>query len=260
MNAPGCEQVTEASLASTRARTHRLHLGMAIACAAIAFGGFAPTYWVPVLSGRPAVAPIVHLHGLLFSTWVLFFVLQSWLAASGRVARHRSLGLLGIALATAMLIIGFAAQAHSLRLGIAAGLEEENRAFSIVPITFVLFFAGSVAFAIANIARPEVHRRLMLVATTAILPPAIARVFALATSVPLVAGHPPPLVFSLAPSFAANLVLLAAMIFDRRINGRWSRTYLASGACLLLLEIVRIPVARTAAWHAVTDGLLALSA
>ena len=232
---------------------------MAVACAVIAFGGFAPTYWLPVLAGRPAVAPIIHLHGLLFSTWVLFFVLQSWLAASGRVARHRSLGLLGISLATAMLIVGIAAQVHSLKVGIAAGREEENRAFSIVPITFVLFFAGTVAVAIANVARPEIHKRLMLVATTAILPPAIARLIALATSVPLAAGHPPPLVFSLAPSFAANLVLLVAIVYDRRLHRRWSRTYLVSGGCLVLLELVRIPVARTSAWHAVTSGLLALA-
>jgi len=59
---------------------------MALACAAVAFLGFAPTYFVPLASGSLAVPPAVHIHGVVFFTWSVFFVFQAWLASSGQIA------------------------------------------------------------------------------------------------------------------------------------------------------------------------------
>ena len=39
---------------------------------------------------------------LLFFAWSLYFAFQSWLAASGKIARHRAIGVIGVSLATAM--------------------------------------------------------------------------------------------------------------------------------------------------------------
>jgi hypothetical protein len=234
-----------------------LYVRLAYACALIAFVGFAPTYWGPLATGRFTGPPLMHLHGLLFSAWMLFFIVQTKLVAMGRVARHRTLGLLGVSLATAMLVVGLAAALHSIRLGMTLGLEAQNRAFSIVPISIVVFFACTVAAAIANVARPEVHKRLMVVATVSLLPPAFARLIALAAGVPFSPGHPPPLVFSLLPSFASDLPLIAAIVWDRRRHGRFDRTYLIAGAGLVALQIVRVPLGSTTAWHAVTAWLLA---
>jgi FtsH-binding integral membrane protein len=230
---------------------------MAYTCALIAFAGFAPTYWAPIAAGRFAGPPLLHLHGLLFSAWMLFFILQTTLVARGRVQRHRELGLLGISLATAMLFVGILASLHSVRLGIALGLEAQNRAFSIVPITIVVFFVCAVAAAVVNVSRPEVHKRLMLVATISLLPPAFARLIALAAGVPFSPGHPPPLAFSLLPSFASDLTLIAAILWDRRRQGRLARTYLVAGACLVALQIIRVPLGTTTAWYEVTEWLLA---
>jgi hypothetical protein len=144
-----------------------------------------------------------------------------------------------------------------VRLGIALGLEGQNRAFSIVPISIVVFFACTVALAIANVSRPDVHKRLMLVATISLLPPAFARLIALAAGVPFSAGHPPPLAFSLLPSFASDLPLIAAIVWDRRRHAHVHRTYLIAGACLVALQIIRVPVGSTTAWYQVTDWLLA---
>ena len=80
---------------------------MALACTAVAFLGFAPTYLMPLANRSFSASPVVHVHGLLFFAWSLFFVFQTWLAASGQVARHRSIGMIGVSLATAMTIFGF---------------------------------------------------------------------------------------------------------------------------------------------------------
>jgi hypothetical protein len=156
-----------------------------------------------------------------------------------------------------MLFVGLAAAVHSVRLGIALGLEAQNRAFSIVPISIVVFFACTVAVAIANVSRPDVHKRLMLVATISLLPPAFARLIALAAGIPFSAGHPPPLAFSLLPSFASDLPLIAAILWDWRRHAHVHRTYLIAGACLVALQIIRVPVGQTTAWYQVTDWLLA---
>jgi FtsH-binding integral membrane protein len=249
--------MTAAVLPRPNSDADRLYVYMAYACALIAFAGFAPTYWVPVAARNFAGPPILHLHALLFSAWVVFFIVQTTLVATGRVERHRMLGLMGISLATGMLFVGILAALHTVRVGIALGLDAQNRAFSIVPITIVMFFACAVAAAVANISRPDVHKRLMLVATISLLPPAFARLIALAAGLPFSPGHPPPLAFSLLPSFASDLLLIAAIVWDRRRLGRFHRTYLVAGACLVALQIIRVPLGPTTAWHEVTNWLLA---
>lgn len=252
--------MTSVALPSSRHEAVDLYLVLACVCALIAFVGFTPTYWAPWAGGRFAGPQILHLHGLLFSAWMVYFVLQTTWVATGRVGRHRSLGLLGIALTVAMVFVGIMAALHSIRLGATLGLEAQNRAFSIVPISTVLFFAGTVAVAVANVTRPDVHRRLMLLATISILPPAFARLLALAAGIPFAPGHPPPIAFSLVPSFASDLLLVVAMVWDRRREGRFHRSYLVAGAGLLAVQILRVPLGPTPAWHAFTDWLLAFGA
>ena len=92
---------------SVAAPARYFYFHMALACTAVAFLGFAPTYWCRSPAERSPPAPVVHFHGLLFFTWSLYFVFQTWLAASGRIARHRTLGMIGVSLATAMTILGF---------------------------------------------------------------------------------------------------------------------------------------------------------
>lgn len=252
--------MTSAVLPRAEPRSASLYVVMGWICAVIAFAGFTPTYWAPVATGRFAGASILHLHGLLFSAWMVFFILQTLWVSTARVARHRALGLLGISLTTAMVFVGILAALHSIRYGASLGLEAQNRAFSIVPISTVVFFAATVAVALANLHRPDVHKRLMLVATISILPPAFARLLALAAGVPFAPGHPPPLVFSLLPSFAGDLPLLAAIVWDRRREGRFHPAYLAAGLCLVALQVARVFLGPTAAWQAVTDWLLAFGA
>ena len=74
--------------AAVASPARNFYFHMALACAAVAFLGFAPTYWVPLAHRTFSASPVVHFHGFLFFTWTVFFALQSWLAASGRIARH----------------------------------------------------------------------------------------------------------------------------------------------------------------------------
>src|SRR5688572_19270447 len=157
-----------------RDATRWFYVWMAGACALVAFGGFAPTYWLQLAPGTFVGSPLLHLHGLLFSAWTLFFLGQTTFVAMGRLDRHRSWGLAGISLATAMVLVGFAAADEVLIRRLAAGFGDRARAFHIVSTSMAALFGMFVVAGIAYVRRSEIHKRLMLLATITILPPAIA--------------------------------------------------------------------------------------
>ncbi len=237
---------------------------MAGACALIAFAGFAPTYWMQLPAGTFVGSPLLHLHGLLFSAWTLFFLLQTTLVARGRVARHRVWGLLGIALATAMLLVGFAAADEVLGRRLEAGYGDKARAFHIVSTSMISLFGVLVCAAIAYIPRPQIHKRLMLLATISILPPAIARVF-YAINVGMSAGMRPGLAGPrtvesvMLSAWLADLLILVAMAYDWRTRGRVHPAYLIGGAAIVAVQLLRAPVSETQWWYSVADFLAGFS-
>jgi hypothetical protein len=86
----------------------RFYVGLSTACLAIAVIGFMLTYWLQLAPSTFDGPPLVHLHAVLFSAWPVYFLMQTLLAARGQVARHRAWGLLGVSLATAMVLVGIA--------------------------------------------------------------------------------------------------------------------------------------------------------
>ncbi len=243
---------------AVRSQSRFFYVGMAVTCAVIAFIGFTPTYWAPIVKGTLDEAPIVHLHGLLFTAWTLFFILQTTLVASGRTVNHRALGLLGISLATAMLFVGLATASHSLANLIEAGYAEPAIAFSIVPMTTIVFFACTIAVAVANVRRSEVHKRLMVLATVVILMAAMARIVRMVLS-PTAAAGPPPVEFTVVPAIATDLLIAVAMIQDWRRRGRPHPVYLIGGGLLLVVQLGRIPFSHTPQWRAIAEWLLGFS-
>jgi hypothetical protein len=245
--------------AAIPAASGRFYLAMALVCALIAFLGFAPTYWAPLAAGTLSEAPIVHLHGLLFSAWSLFFVMQTALVANARATQHRAMGLAGIALASAMLFVGLATAIHSADVHVAAGFGDRARGFMIVPVTTILFFAVAVTIAISNRGRPEVHKRWMLVASVAILMAAVARIvrfLRFGTDVP---QGPPPIEVSVVPALTTDLLIVAAIVYDWRTRGRPHPAYWIAGGAWLAIQLLRIPFSKTPAWHAMADWFLAFA-
>jgi hypothetical protein len=233
---------------------------MAGVCAGIVFVGFAPTYWLQLGPGTFVGAPLVHLHGLLFSAWPLYLLAQTTLVARGQVGRHRAWGLLGISLATSMVLVGVAVADDVLATRLAAGYGDRARAFHIASISMITLFGGFVAAAVASVTRPEIHKRLMLLATISMLPPAIARLF-YAASVGIGPGlrpglGPPRTVDGvLAPGLVADVLILVAMAYDMRTRGRPHRAYVIGGAVILAVQVLRIPISATPWWYGVADFL-----
>lgn len=147
---------------------------MTLLMAFFVFGGFSMTYWYPMAAGTfPPAPPVVHLHGLVYSSWMILLVVQSLLVNVRNVALHRSLGMFGIALATAVIFMGalitLLGASNSSGSGAAHGIYLGVMAVTGFGILFTL--------AIRNTRRPDVHRRLILLAMLPILPPGIHRLY-----------------------------------------------------------------------------------
>ena len=116
--------VSRAPVRSQAAHDRLFYGTMAVVLALVVFVGFGPTYYFRFLGSGPQatvtggpITPLVHVHGFLFTAWVLLFIVQTALVATRRVAVHRRLGVAGAALAVAMIAIGSATAIATARRG-----------------------------------------------------------------------------------------------------------------------------------------------
>lgn len=237
--------------------SHRFFIFAAIFCVLVAFGGFVPTYWSKVATGTFAGHAILHVHGALMFTWTLYFALQTAFAATGRIASHRSWGLAGISLATAMAISIPLAAINSMNVGDAGGYGDHARHFAIVTLSADVLFAAFMIVAISNLRSPEVHKRWMLMATLPLLGAAFGRI------IPLLLGFdgshgPPPVDVTLPARLLPELVIVAGMVVDWRTRGRVHSAYLIGLPIILLVEFAMGPISASAGWMAIASWVQSL--
>jgi hypothetical protein len=159
------------AVALPRTSKPRFYVGIAAFMSLMVLVGFWPTYFGQFVSGIPDRPWIVHLHGWIFVGWMVLLVTQVVLAAKGKIAAHRSLGMFGIAYGFLILAMGIVV---SIVPGVArfqAGEQtlDEVAGFLIIPLGDMVLFAAFFVPAVLYRRRPELHKRLMLVATNALL-------------------------------------------------------------------------------------------
>ena len=230
-------------------------------CVAIAFTAFAGTYWLQVPAGTFVGPPLLHLHGLLFSAWTLYFLWQAALIANRRNVSHRAWGLAGISLASLMVFTGVAVTIGGVQWRIAHGQGEIGRAFAIVPLSAMLLFAAFVTAAMVRRRRTDWHKRFMVVASVALLNAAVARFFFLVATggggpgMRPGLGPPLPPESALVPGLITDSVILLAMALDWRARGRVHPAYFWGLGAMLIVQILRGPIGHTHAWSSFADFL-----
>src|SRR5258705_5716322 len=104
---------------ATRWRRDRVfYTALPIAMAVAIFVGFAPTYYLKSSFGTPALRPLYHVHGFLFTCWMLLLIVQPALVAVRRTDLHRRLGAVGGGLAAAMMVMAVLVTIDSGRRGV----------------------------------------------------------------------------------------------------------------------------------------------
>jgi len=247
------------SLSQVRSRTGYFYVWMAAVCAAMAFGGFAETYWLQLAQGTFVGGPLLHLHGALFSAWTLLFLSQTWLAAHDRLDHHRAWGLVGISLATAMVFVGMATAIAGMVSRIPVD-GDVARGFLVVPVSALAGFAILFVAAIVNVNRADWHKRLMLCATISLLNAAFARVLFLMVNgggpgVRPGLTTPPPIPVTVVGGLVPDLLIVAGVVYDWRARGRVHPAYLVGAGVVVGLQLLRLPLAPSHAWLAFADSL-----
>jgi hypothetical protein len=240
--------VALASSTTLRSESRRFHVCMAVAFVLIAFGGFTPSYWARVAQGTFHQPPIIHIHGILLFTWTLFYLLQTTFVASGRTSTHRAWGLVGISLFTLTLCSIVAAKVTTMQIDDLQGFGDASRRFSAVTFGGIPLMIGLFVAAIANVRRPEVHKRLMLVLMAGLMTPAVARVFLAVLAPPGASdGGPPPAWVSIPPAAVGLLLVLGAMIYDWRTR-RPHKVYVYGVLLLIVEPLLAVWMAGTSSW------------
>ncbi|MGN6358737.1 MAG: adenylate cyclase [Novosphingobium sp.] len=121
-----------------------------------------------------AVPLWVHFHGLVMLSWLGLLVYQSSLVQRGNLVLHRQLGLLGVALAAALVVLGMFTGVRAIALHRVPPYFSDAYFLALTQVG-LLIFAGMIVAAVANRNRPERHRRLMVGALVLLMEPAFGR-------------------------------------------------------------------------------------
>jgi len=216
------------------------YVGMGLAVIGVIGTGFGPSFYVRPAT-MPALAARVVVHGLLFSSWVVLFLVQATLVAAGKSQLHRRLGVAVSGLAAIMVVTAPPMAIGLARRGLPPG---EPLEFLLVILTDLFLFGVFVAAGIYNRRRSETHKRLMLLAMVSMLPPSISRW-------PIAVKYPAPVIMSVMLLFLAT-----APICDLLARRRVNRVSLWGGVAVLVSLPLRFAVAQTTSWHMFASWLI----
>jgi hypothetical protein len=215
--------------------------GMAIVSLLAVYAGFARTYFLAGMFRAPLPNWLIHVHGAVFTLWIVLFASQIGLVTARRVGLHRSIGLLGFVLAVLMIVLGVLAASDRLARHVGEpgkSTAEDIRAFYAVPMGDMLMFATFVAFGYSHRHDPAGHKRLMLFATFALLDAAFDRWS-------MFDPYPLPVVDLIC---FAPLVLLT-MGYDWWSSGRLQKVTIWSTVFLFTVQQGRYPIGHGLAWQ-----------
>ena len=248
--------MAEISLGAGAHRTERrpFFLCMTILLAAIIFGGFGMSYFVPMANGSLAdLHALIHIHGFFYFSWMGLLVLQSVLINRGNVALHRSLGLLGIAVAACMVSFGSVVTVRTGAIQVAAS---DPTAYGIMYISLVALVGFVFLFflAIRNVRDAAAHRRYVLLATIIFVMAGLNRIFAGLFGIGF-EGH-----LSFLPKYlVVDAMIIALLVYDWRTLGQVHRATAVGAAANLLPQLLHVPIVDSSAFVGLTHWLATLA-
>ena len=140
------------------------YTSMGIVAALVVVAGFGSSYY-GMATGTGSLPRLVKVHGLVFALWLVLFVTQTALVAARKVAIHWRLGYAAIVLAVAMVGLGYATAIEGARRGFDLNFTNDPLGYMVFPLGSIVSFTVLVAAGCWHRRRPEVHKRLMLLAT-----------------------------------------------------------------------------------------------
>lgn len=220
----------------------------AMLMAVLALSSFPLTYFVPLATGTHQFVALHHIHGAMYFAWLGLYVWQTGLAASGKIARHREIGLAGLAVTGMLIPLGWWMALYAARARIERGAPQPF-AFTFYNLVDVALFTLAMTGAIASVSRHvEWHRRFNYAAALCLVGPAISRWF-----IPLPVWSP---VTDFGPNILADLFLIPLALHDYRQSGRIHPATIVVTAAMVPLHLVSPWIASSEWWALVAPGIL----
>ncbi|MCP3729206.1 hypothetical protein M9978_02090 [Sphingomonas sp. MG17] len=224
----------------------KFFLTMAIVFAAINVAAFSFFALMGISSfGAPLY---VHVHAFTFFGWVVIYVTQNALVATGSTALHRKLGWFAAAYTIFMVIVGTLTTVHNVQRGMVPPLFEPAHFLIMNPLN-VFCFAMLVLAGVAVRANTGWHRRLIYCGMASIMGPAFGRLL------------PPPLQLSGGMTLIFGILagfMLIGVVRDRITHGRIHPAWWVGLSVLTMQWLVGEPIARTSfglsLYQGVVDG------
>jgi hypothetical protein len=210
---------------------------MACAILITVFAGFSRTFYLRPYFQTQRLIPLLILHGSVFSSWIVLFITQTSLIAARRTRTHMRLGIFGGVIASLMIIIGTVTAIVRAK-GPSPIPGVNPLSFLTIPLGDMLVFAILVGAAFYFRRRPDMHKRLMLLATIAILPAAVARL-----PIGFIETGGPLAFYGL-----ADLFIVPCLVYDFATRGRPHRATIIGGALIVLSQPLRLLIGTTHAW------------
>lgn len=212
--------------------------------------GFSKTFIIPVSNFSFQAPVIIYIHGFFAFSWVVLFVFQAYLIKAEKWSTHMTIGMLGVLIAVGVAVTIPFAGAYQVQKDTAQGGGDSAVSAITGTITAALMFITLVFAGLHYRKKPEVHKRLMLLATITVLWPAWFRFRHFFPSVPN-----PEIWFALV---LADSLIIVAWIWDKLKNGRIHPTLLYVGSFVIAEQTIEALTYDSEPWRAVARYLYAV--
>ena len=232
---------------------------------AIVLAGFVPDSLMKIemvrAGQRPPFPAVLHMHAVLMGAFLLLLLAQSWLMAVGKPKLHMRVGIAGIAVGIAIVVVGFVlipTMYHQVLDGAQAASPDMqqrmqgvlNHVENILLLQLRIGLLFPLFLAIGLLARGRnagLHKRMMFLATAMALPAGIDRIPWLPHTLP-------------SSPLSADLYTLAAiapmLVWDIMRNHRVHRAYVIVLAVYLPLAVAVNLMWDTPGWHATAKQIM----
>jgi hypothetical protein len=227
------------------AELRRFYLLLSVLLAVLATIGFWPQYFGPLVTGTVDSLPIIHFHASVYVIWLVLFILQCALVAFGKVALHRQVGRFGLIWGFVVIAVGLTVTFVRFSDRLDAGGIEQAQNFGLWPLLDMVIFATFFGAAVAYRQKPELHKRLMIVAATSILLASVGRFMEFDPA--SIGSHSAVLALWLSP-------ILLAMAYDIFRQGVVHPAFIA-GIAVMGVSSFREPLRFTDTWVGFTHWL-----
>ena len=213
--------------------------GMAILLCVCVFIGFSPTYFQAGMMRAPLPSPILHIHGAVFTLWMLLFVVQVTLISARRVKWHRSFGTVTFCLPPIMIVLGVIAAIDALHRGVKIG-PLDPAVSAAIPLIGIVGFTIVIYASWRARRRPDAHKRLILIATMGLVAAAFGRFPWDRIGLPPAAGAVTGL----------GILILILIIYELISIRRIHRSTMWAAPLVFASVALAVPIGMTPAWHA----------